>query len=344
MSAIIEWSDGLAPRSRRPWLLFIREDDVIPFEGRNITGVAAIRGTDFKANGKWSYTMYRLRLADGIRHIAGHSGWETGRFVEGLGAATHKSTPDTWAEVAAALGVSVPSAMEFLRTWRPKAAEKLDETERTLSDLEESEARDKDAAVSKVTVSFGAPTAQQERCGFWESPKPIPGFKAEIRLIGKGGWSEGNIRVVGMSGTVLDARHSSGMHGGYCAVIVAVMPGTETEIPPFRSSREKAAKASGLPEDLWHAFDGDENRIREFMSKVDRLDPLIIDEHEFSCGRARKRAELIRVSGDEDFFLGADPLEVCEYIRGICFPETESPVNILPGFNGLGDVLAKIKK
>ena len=50
------------------------------------------------------------------------------------------------------------------------------------------------------------------------------------------------------------------------------------------------------------------------MDKVAKLDVSKLDEHEMSCGRTRKSAEVIRVSGDPDFFLGADPLEVCWYI------------------------------
>ena len=104
------------------------------------------------------------------------------------------------------------------------------------------------------------------------------------------------------------------MHGGYYAVSVAVIPGTETEIPPFQTSREKEAKESGLPEGLYRAFNGDVERVKAFMEKVHKLDVSKLDEHEMSCGRARKSAEVIRVSGDPDFFLGVDPLEVCWYI------------------------------
>lgn len=107
------------------------------------------------------------------------------------------------------------------------------------------------------------------------------------------------------------------MHGGYYAVSVAVIPGTETEIPPFETAREKAAKESGLPEQLYRAFNGDVERIKAFMDKVAKLDVSKLDEHEMSCGRARKSAEVIRVSGDPDFFLGADPLEVCWYITEV---------------------------
>lgn len=322
MPTEITWSDGLGPRSRSPFLLLIKGDEIVAFDGKDISGLVVVRGTDYEKNGKWSHTTYRLAVADGVRHIAGRSGWNTGRFVEGLGEAVGCSTPDTWAETAEALGVSVPSAMEFLRSWRPKAAEKLDEVEQSLMALEEVSEQETDSVM--VTVSFGSPTNRAIREGFWESPKGIPGYDAEIRLKDRGqGWNEGNIEVVGISGTILSVKHSSGMHGGYYAVSVAVIPGTETEIPPFETAREKAAKESGLPESLFRAFNGNEDRIREFVAKVEKLDAHKLDEHEFSCGRARKQAEVIRVSGDPDFFLGADPLEVCGYIEEIHFPSTQ---------------------
>lgn len=230
----IEWSNGIGSRGRGPFLLFIRGDEIIPFGGSNIAGVVVVRGTDYTKNGKWSHNTYRLQLAEGIRHIAGMSGWETGRFVEGLGSAVGCATPDTWPDTAKALGVSVPSAMEFLRSWRPKAAEKLDEVEQSLAKLEEVSEQETDSVI--VTVSFGSPTNAAIRGGYWESPKTIPGYKAEIRKLDRSGsWAEGNIAVVGISGTVLSVKHSAGMHGGYYAVSVAVLPGTEIEIPAFQT-------------------------------------------------------------------------------------------------------------
>jgi len=344
----IEYSDGIGSRGRNPFLLFVRGDEIISFAGSDIAGVVVVRGTDYTKNGKWSHTTYRLQLADGIRHIAGRSGWETGRFVEGLASAVGCATPDTWADTAKALGVSVPSAMEFLRSWRPKAAEKLDEVEQSLVKLEEVSEKETDSVI--VTVSFGSPTKRAAREGYWESPKSIPGYNAEIRKIdASGSWAEGNIAVVGISGTVLSVKHSSGMHGGYYGVSVAVIPGTESDIPLFQTAREKAATESGLPEDLFRAFNGNEEKIREFMAKVARLDAGKLDDHEFSCGRARKEAEVIRVSGDPDFFLGADPLEVCGYISEVHFsantPAADSSVNSTESSAGgntmLGDALRK---
>lgn len=337
----IEYSNGIGSRGRNPFLLFVKKNEIIPFAGSDIAGVVVVRGTDYTKNGKWSHTTYRLQLADGILYITGRDGWETGRFVEGLGSAVGCKTPDTWMDTAKALGVSVPSAMEFLRSWRPKAAERLDEVEQLLAKLEEVSEKETDSVI--VTVSFGSPTNRAIREGYWESTKGIPGYNAEIRLKDSGkGWAEGNIDVVGISGTVLSVKHSSGMHGGYYAVSVAVIPGTETEIPPFQTAREKAATESGLPDTLYRAFNGDAERIKEFMAKVARLDASKLDDHEFSCGRTRKEAEVIRVSGDPDFFLGADPLEVCGYIKEI-HSASNLPVDSSSngGNTALGDALRK---
>ena len=311
----VVYSNQIGSRGRRPWLLFVRGDEIIPFNGENITGVAVVRGTDYEKSGKWSHTTYRLQLADDIRHISGRDGWETGTFAEGLGSVAGCKTPDTWAEMGEALGISVPSAMQFLRRWRPKAAKKLDEVEEALMELDEV-AMDKETDFEKVTVSFGSPTNRAIREGYWESPKEIPGYEAEIRLknVDKG-WTEENITIVGAVGTVLSVEHSRGMHGGYYAVSVAIVPGTETNIPTFKTADERAAEESGLPEDLYRAFDGDTERIRTFMKKVENLNVSDLDEREISAGRKRKHAEVVRVSGDPDFFLGADPLEVWEYIE-----------------------------
>lgn len=226
-----EWSDQMGSRERSAWLLLVQGDDVRRFTGGSIPGVCVVVGNDYRKDGKWSHNTHRLSLAPDVRAIPGHDGWETGRFTEGIGDAVGAETPDTWPQLAECLGVSVPSAMAFLRAWKPQAAEALDQVERELLALEEtSEAKSKDDAVI-VTVSFGAPSNRAIRDGFWESPKWIPGFEAEIRLLDpEEGWVEGNIEVVGISGTVLSVEHSSGIHGGYRAVTVAVMPGTEVPL------------------------------------------------------------------------------------------------------------------
>jgi len=108
----INWNDGLGPRSRAAWLLLIRGDEITPFKGVNVPQVVVVRGTDYQKAGKWSNTIFRLILADGVREVAGRDGWETGRFAEGLGKAVGRPTPDTWQEVADALGVPRPERTE----------------------------------------------------------------------------------------------------------------------------------------------------------------------------------------------------------------------------------------
>ena len=129
------------------------------------------------------------------------------------------------------------------------------------------------------------------------------------------GWAEGNISVVGIAGTVLSVKYSAGMHGGYYAVSVAVIPGTETEIPPFETARDRAATESELPEVLHKAFNGDVGKVQEFMAKVAPLPFHPFDHHVVqNCGRARVKAHLEEISGDPDFFMGADPNGVVGYI------------------------------
>ena len=228
----ISWSDGLGSRSRRPWLLLLKGEQIVPFKGSNIPGFAVIRGSDYRKNGKWSYTTYRLELADGVRAIAGMMGWETGRFVEGLHSAVTSRNPiDTWADVANALGVSVPAAMSCLREWRPKAAAALDAVDEALDALDEAaDAAEADADIETVVISFGSPTRRQRAGGFWVNPKPITGHGGQIRLVeSERGWIKENIEVAGMIGSVLSVQRANGHGGGYVTVTVAVVPGTEKE-------------------------------------------------------------------------------------------------------------------
>lgn len=225
------WSNEMGSRGRKAWMLVIKEENVTTFAGDSIPGMIVVRGTDYRKNGKWSHTTYRLELAPGVRAVSGRDGWETGKFVEGLRSAVSGSGPiDTWADVANALGVSVPSAMKFLRDWRPKAAEALDEVDAKLTALDEAaDAAEAKADTETVVVSFGSPTRRQREAGFWQSPKGIPGHAAEIRLIDTSkGWEATNIAIHGMVGTVISATHSSGHGGGYVSVTVAVVPGTAT--------------------------------------------------------------------------------------------------------------------
>lgn len=226
-TATMSWSNRMGSRGRKAWMLLIKGERIVSFNGQDIPEMVVVRGTDYHKDGKWSHTTFRLELAPNVRAISGMDGWETGRFVEGLRSAVCASAPiDTWADVANALGVSVPSAMSFLKEWRPKAAATLDEVDAQLSTLDE--AADKAEAIGDtetVVVSFGSPTRRQRSEGFWENPKGIPGHDGRVELIDTSkDWIKENIRVVGMIGTVLSATHASGHGGGYVSVTVAVVP------------------------------------------------------------------------------------------------------------------------
>jgi len=245
---IITWSDEMGSRSRSAWLLLVKGEKIVSFTGQNLPSMVVVRGTDYHKNGKWSHTTYRLELATGVRAIPGKNGWETGRFVEGLRDATRGSTPiDTWVDVANALGVSVPSAMAFLREWRPKAAAALDEVDTQLSALDEAAGTEVVVDTETIVVSFGSPTNRQMAAGFWQNPKAIPGG-GELRLLDTTkGWVKENIRVEGIVGTVLSATLASGHHGGYVSVTVAVVPGTTTPPPGPEEPSTEAAPPTAEP-------------------------------------------------------------------------------------------------
>lgn len=217
-----EWNNGIGSRERRAWLLLIKGERVEVFTGADVSGFAAIIASSYKKDGKWSSTTYRIGLFPGVRAIAGMDGWETGKFIEGLRSAAGVAKVETWSDVGSALGVSVPAAMKFLREWRLKAAEALDEVDSKLTALEDATA-DADGEVETTTVSFGSPTRRRREEGFWTSPKSIPGVDGEVELVDPaGGWTLGNVRVTGCAGQVLSVTHSSGQGGGYVAVVVAV--------------------------------------------------------------------------------------------------------------------------
>lgn len=230
----MEWNNGMGHRGRLPWLLLVKDGIVTPFAGVTIPELVVVRGTSFSKNGKWSATTYRLEIGQGVRAMAGKDGWETGRFSEGLAALTHRPV-DTWGDVAAALGVSVPSAMAFLAAWRPRAALALTAVDDAIAALDDAnDLDDADGAIEIVTVDFGSPSNREIRGGYWEAPKSLPGGTGRIELIAtdyaSGGWGEpANLRLVGVEGRILSATHSRGMHGGYYAVRVAVYRGNATD-------------------------------------------------------------------------------------------------------------------
>jgi|GEM_PF-1934747 len=107
-------------------------------------------------------------------------------------------------------------------------------------------------------------------------------------------------------------------------------------------------KESELPSELLIAFRGDEEIARKFMAKVAALPTDRVDDHVVhSCGRARVKAHLEEISGDPDFFMGADPNRVVGYVAEIHF-SNDKPTGGNPSSNSsggnkvtLGDALRK---
>lgn len=212
------WDNKMGSRSRTAWLLLIKNGTVHVFKGETIRGVCAIVGTDYKKQGKWSHTTFRMELAPGVRAIPGMDGWETGRFVEGLRDAVNYHQPiDRWVDVANALGVTLTEARRFLQEWRPKAAAKLDEVEDALASIDEHTGGDFEI----VVVSFGAPTRRRREAGFWSWPVLVLLDNQEIgRLVPEGSFyvPSGQVKLLAM-------ETSSGFGGGYVSMRLAVPAG-----------------------------------------------------------------------------------------------------------------------
>ena len=224
MQAVV-WSNKMGPRGRAAWLLLIAGDTVHVFRGQSIPGVVAVVGEDYTKDGKWSHTTYRLAIADGVRAIAGRDGFETGRFTEGLAHALGIGPVDRWQGLANALGVTLSVAQEFLRSWRPKAAERLDRVEKDLGTID-AEAGDAGADVMSITI--GCPRRRDLEAGYWSWP---------IRVIGQHGQEVGRVwKVDGRWEArgcvkILGAEHIAGPRGGWWSFRLAVPDGSSVVHP-----------------------------------------------------------------------------------------------------------------
>lgn len=142
----IKWRDELGSRRREAWLLLIKDNKIICFDRKHspktIPGVVLVEGTDIEGSrGIWSYTEYRLRLASGVRAIAGYMGWDTGYFEEGLARAVRgmtRETPATWAELATLLGVTPEAAKAFCAEHMPKCFQRIEAKEAEIQEFESS--------------------------------------------------------------------------------------------------------------------------------------------------------------------------------------------------------------
>lgn len=224
-----EWKNQAGPRSRRAWLLLVKGDVVYEFKGDAINGVVVIIGQDYTSQGRWSYTTYRLYLAPGVRPIAGHNGFETGTFNEGLREATSFRGPvDRWIDIANALGVSLSSAEAFVRATRPKHAQRFDEVEAAIKAIDEVATDGSET----LTFTFGSPSRRLREAGFWSWPVVIYSDNGqEVGRVtqGNGSWSTpaatGNVHV-------LSAESASGHRGGNITLTLAVPAGCRAEHEP----------------------------------------------------------------------------------------------------------------
>jgi len=130
----IKWSNEPGPRSRGAWLILRKGEELREFKGETIPGWVVVVSSRFTKNGKWSHTTYQLALGAGVVAIPGRTGWETGRWTEGVQAATGKPT-GTWSELAVALGVSEDAVRAFVTANYPKTGERLTQTEKELAAL-----------------------------------------------------------------------------------------------------------------------------------------------------------------------------------------------------------------
>ncbi len=111
------------------------------------------------------------------------------------------------------------------------------------------------------------------------------------------GWAEN------IAGQFIDQR-------GYPGQTISYRPSSEAK---------KWEEKEDIPESLLLAFKGDTNRIKKFMEKVNALPVELLDDHIlYECGRERRRNYLLRISGDPDFFMGADPNSVARFVADAC--------------------------
>lgn len=108
--------------------------------------------------------------------------------------------------------------------------------------------------------------------------------------------------------------------------------------------RRRDERKVQIPERLLEkkAFDGDEDLAHEFMLKVMALPTELLDEHIVcSCGREKVRHHLIEVSGDQDFFLHADPNAVRFYVADYHYYSKEGNDNADDKIGTFGEALQK---
>jgi hypothetical protein len=224
------WKKQLGHRGRLPWAIVIHNGIIYPFTGVDIPWVCTITGQTYEKKGRWSITTYHLALPNSARFIAGHEGWGTGLFLEGLQSALPDHPPvERWADLANALGVTLPEAQKFLRGFRPEEAARLDLVEAAVASLVEAE-DNLDGDVEDLTLTFGAPTRRQMEAGYWEAPVVVLLDDEEVGRVTPGGSSMSWATPVTQGRvTVLSATPSDGTHGGYVSLRLRVPAGARAK-------------------------------------------------------------------------------------------------------------------
>jgi hypothetical protein len=125
----ITWNDGLLPGRRRPRLWIVKGEDARKFKGSDIEGFCFIKSYEYKKNGDWSNTTYKIALYPGTKALPLcsplHGDW--GSKYEG------------WVDAANDLGLPLELAKKIVKEEYPLASERLNRIDAIMDSIEEKE-------------------------------------------------------------------------------------------------------------------------------------------------------------------------------------------------------------
>jgi hypothetical protein len=121
----IKWYDESSPKGERTWLALIHSGKVTLFRGKTLRGLAVVTHRQIE-DGPWGPIVhYLIECPDNVRAIPGF-----GELRDTLRYRIGAYTPiDTWAQLAARLGVDEAEARCFVRAEFPAEAAELDKVE-----------------------------------------------------------------------------------------------------------------------------------------------------------------------------------------------------------------------
>jgi hypothetical protein len=216
---IIKWSDGLGPRSRRPFLFLVGGGKIWSFSGETIPGVVAILSSSYVSAGKWSSRTYDLSVAEGVTAIDGRMGFEDGTLLEGL--AKFRSPMRTWDDVANFLKVDIPTLREFLSDNFPKTLASLDKVDEALDSIQSPVACLLALSWGRAAKSHNDIVVVVDEKNI-EIGRIIPAMGAEGPSWFLTPTAEGNVSLI-------SARISPGHGGGYVSLRIAAPEGCHAE-------------------------------------------------------------------------------------------------------------------